>query len=146
MLTFKGGWSLHDPGTPHHPLCLSLPWFLEPRTRAPHQLFSSVRKCSLKMAKDDRGQELDRYNLFLVFLFVSVLEMKGGFKWGHLNSLFQIKVYLSPPTVGYFIRIPKGMGEGKAWRISWAESKRLTCGGASNPTSRPQKRVVISPR
>ena len=49
------------------------------------------------MAKDDRGQELDRYNLFLVFLFVSVLEMKGGFKWGHLNSLFQIKVYLPSP-------------------------------------------------
>ena len=38
-----------------------------------------------------------------------------------------------------------GAGVG-AWRMSWAESKRLTWVGASNPTSRPQKRVVISPR
>ena len=83
--------------TPHHPLCLSLPWFLEPRTRAHHQLFSSARKCSLKMAKDDRGRELDRYNLFLVFLFVSVLEMKGGFKWSFEFSFLNKGLPPSPP-------------------------------------------------
>lgn len=54
--------------TLHHPLCLSLPghllsWSQDSalfvcRTRA-HQCFSA-RKRSLKMAKDGRGQELDR--------------------------------------------------------------------------------------
>lgn len=62
-----------------------------------------------------------------------------------MNSLFQIKVYLFPPTVGYFIRVPKGMGEGLE-NERWAESKRLTWGGAFNTRSRPQKRVGISLR
>lgn len=49
-------------------------------------------------------------DLFLVFLF-SVLEMKGVLN-GHLNS-FPNKGLPFPPTVGYFIRILKGMGEGR---------------------------------
>lgn len=50
-------------------------------------------------------------DLFLVFLF-SVLEMKGGFKWSFELS-FPNKGLPFPPTVGYFIRILKGMGEGR---------------------------------
>lgn len=41
-------------------------------------LFSSARKCSLKRLKMTEGRSFID-NLFLVFLFVSVLEMKWGF-------------------------------------------------------------------
>lgn len=57
------------------------------------------------MAKDDREQELDRYNLFLVFLFVSVLEMKGGFKWSFEFS-FPNKGLPSPPPPKKIFLIP----------------------------------------
>ena len=65
------------------------------------------------MAKDDREQELDRYNLFLVFLLVSVLEMKGGFKWSFEFSFPNKGLPFSPQLLIILLGSPRAWGKGR---------------------------------